>query len=629
MRTHSKFTLLCFLFVNLFIISSSSFGAELKWSVVNRFPLFKNSSDFINLEMAWPKDESPESFLSHQNGISLRKLLPIRNTQWNPETGTYDHMLFNAYHSIKLSYKGADSDKQCIWSYNGKEQGRDVCSKDFIIQNVSDKESFFLSVQVDPSDPIKLENQKIKTELILGLGDSFSSGEGNPDYAFQFSSKRNKISPDWIKSSTVKGDKSAEWWDQACHRSLLSWQSLFAMGRAINNSQSVIQFATFACSGAEIYDGFFHAQINPPGALKREFKVPNVVWASKTDGGYTYKLLQGMGSIKIIEDKEVKAKLVKSQLNASIDLLCDGKVIRNIESNNYHTTIEGQNGKVFYGNFKNDQCIGELKSPDILLSSFGGNDVDFGSVVRWAVVPKTVRRDPLYLFRFLGLNTLRQSLTVVTPESAGTTVKNHLNKLYSNLDESLNDKLKLRDKNVKIISLVYPDPLPTDNFQRCSSNLAAGNEALGQLFGRGWTYNFDKPIAKEVSDFFIDPLQKKQQEIMPEKWTKIYAQNIIDGRSMCSVPPVCDNEDCKINNSYGWFHKGSVPYLKKYSEWEAYANDRSRGFRTANDAAMTQSTISKNGRLNLDWLAGSFHPTAYIHASIAENLNAIVDKSSQ
>jgi hypothetical protein len=40
----------------------------------------------------------------------------------------------------------------------------------------------------------------------------------------------------------------------------LSWPTIAALHEALNNKHSVVQFASFACSGAEAYDGLITPQ---------------------------------------------------------------------------------------------------------------------------------------------------------------------------------------------------------------------------------------------------------------------------------------------------------------------------------------------------------------------------------
>ena len=68
----------------------------------------------------------------------------------------------------------------------------------------------------------------LRDKLVVAVGDSFASGEGNPE-------SQNDV-PDWI--------------DEQCHRSDAAWPARVA--RSLENRSTVVTFLTFACSGAEI-----------------------------------------------------------------------------------------------------------------------------------------------------------------------------------------------------------------------------------------------------------------------------------------------------------------------------------------------------------------------------------------
>jgi len=73
--------------------------------------------------------------------------------------------------------------------------------------------------------------------LVVGMGDSYASGEGMPDLPIP-------------NGGSIK----AKWLEEECHRSLLSAQSLTAARLAKVNPHRSITFVTRACSGAEIHE---------------------------------------------------------------------------------------------------------------------------------------------------------------------------------------------------------------------------------------------------------------------------------------------------------------------------------------------------------------------------------------
>jgi lysophospholipase L1-like esterase len=88
----------------------------------------------------------------------------------------------------------------------------------------------------------------LKDWLIVGLGDSNGSGEGNPD---------------------VPGVASPLWEDFRCHRSARSYQALAALAVEAADDASSVTFVHLACSGASITQGLTgpYVGLNDPGGL--------------------------------------------------------------------------------------------------------------------------------------------------------------------------------------------------------------------------------------------------------------------------------------------------------------------------------------------------------------------------
>jgi hypothetical protein len=80
----------------------------------------------------------------------------------------------------------------------------------------------------------------VKDLLILSLGDSIASGEGNPDAHFP--------------------DGSVQWSDQRCHRSGRSGAAQAARRLETSDARTSVTFVSVACSGAGIQDGLIGQQ---------------------------------------------------------------------------------------------------------------------------------------------------------------------------------------------------------------------------------------------------------------------------------------------------------------------------------------------------------------------------------
>lgn len=94
----------------------------------------------------------------------------------------------------------------------------------------------------------------VNDRLVVGLGDSYASGEGNPDLPATFIKGRTDV--DFLYGLRVRRnpqkDKNApaSWLDLGCHRSMYSYQFKTALQMALNNPKEAITFVSYACSGA-------------------------------------------------------------------------------------------------------------------------------------------------------------------------------------------------------------------------------------------------------------------------------------------------------------------------------------------------------------------------------------------
>jgi GDSL-like Lipase/Acylhydrolase family len=88
--------------------------------------------------------------------------------------------------------------------------------------------------------------------LVVSVGDSLSSGEGNPDVNRQtvIESRRECRHFHFRPPRDCFRVVPAEWMDQQCHRSARSWSARVA--RRLQNARTTVTFLNYACSGAEI-----------------------------------------------------------------------------------------------------------------------------------------------------------------------------------------------------------------------------------------------------------------------------------------------------------------------------------------------------------------------------------------
>ena len=685
--------------------------AEIEWRVVNRFPLFKNAQDFTELAAAWASGDSAawapgdsaEAFLakavgslnSQQARVRLKHLLPIDATLWNAEKGLYDRELF-FYNKHRIQLKVQLPGQYCTWTVAGQTFPRTPCNDWFdpVGLEIEEEREFSISVRASGGDRLHRDGQKIATDLIIGLGDSFASGEGNPDHPAVWNQEGKSAilsGLSWPFERRLKDMLSEEskWWDLACHRSLLSWPALYAMNRAVSKPDHVVRFASFACTGAEIYDGFLRAQIIPKDrvekAVKRDSRqeVIGVASSAERDGGWgsdaQREACQAAGESAFGAPTVTKPDcpmLRYSQLNALTLLLCDGETETVPAASAKENRDTGWNE--LYGPYRHLKCKGQLIQPTRVLLSFGGNDFAFVPVVKWGMFPSGVKQDILKPYRMTKRKLFRDLAGAVHPDKVRPIIKEEASKLYGDLSRGLADGLGIPRE--RIYAMQYPDPLPKSGQdqqqtagrdQECANRLRGGNEAQGEmiiyesgiLHINGITLAPD-PHPMEDLRGFVKTLRDEQQRVLGGEgglgWNIIDSQRAFDREgqrrmSLCAVSAECEtaldrcikraDKVCEEAKQPCRFDRYAVHWdvrtddfqealkYKDVTEWRPYDPARARGLNTGWDAALTQMrtpTTWERSLLNserlksadTDWFSGSAHPTAIIHARIADLIDS-------
>lgn len=103
----------------------------------------------------------------------------------------------------------------------------------------------------------------VSDRLILGLGDSYTSGEGNPDRPVILSDQLVGSGAAFPRRPRDGEIWAAQWIDRSCHRSAYSWQLRLALHQTLIDPSKPITFLSFTCSGAEIVEGLFYPWRGP------------------------------------------------------------------------------------------------------------------------------------------------------------------------------------------------------------------------------------------------------------------------------------------------------------------------------------------------------------------------------
>jgi len=436
---------------------------------------------------------------------------------------------------------------------------------------------------------------RVSDLLIVGMGDSIASGEGNPDVPVRFSPIRavdydaanketaNKKArlvgyPARVGDWKAIGDKAfieenARWQDQACHRSLYSYQLRAALQLAVEDPHRAVTFVGVACSGAETTFGLF---------------------------------LRYKGHEWVPNPPEL------SQISAVADAQCGGKARDHELPEAYH-----MNEKIpeLKGGLVLKKCDADsARRIDLLLLSIGGNDIGFSRLVANAVLADRSR------LRRLG----------------GWFGQVHGFAEASVLLDVLDDRLKAVNRAAhfllhvpwsesdRVVLTGYP---PIALLEDGSSVCPDGNTGMTVL-----------------ADFFLSEGKAREGNTTAERlhavmadsarqhgWTFVDAHlAAFRGRGICARHTDAALSVVEEMRLPRLIDGAWQPYNP--AEWRAYA-PRQRWFRTPNDAFMTGNFhVSQSVLQNvlksqkLAWVqpllasvySGAFHPTAEGQAAMAD-----------
>lgn len=209
--------------------------------------------------------------------------------------------------------------------------------------------------------------------VIVAIGDSYASGQGNPDVPTEWDPgfEPYENSTLWVGFERFREKRwshrdnavpvrrnSPAWLDDRCSRSFFSFQTLTALSIASRNKHAFVSYLHYACSGAEIFDGLLSPQYI--SGLNNERMQINAAIRDLCAGepreeiDYTPEILGGLTLSEIPRANQV----FKNALTRHNVLLCPEAAFR---------------------------------SPDLVHISIGGNDIGFEGIVRYYLVPTEYR----------------------------------------------------------------------------------------------------------------------------------------------------------------------------------------------------------------------------------------------
>ncbi|MFM9941637.1 MAG: hypothetical protein ACKVP7_19310 [Hyphomicrobiaceae bacterium] len=434
---------------------------------------------------------------------------------------------------------------------------------------------------------------KVNDLLVVGVGDSFGSGEGNPDVPVRFSRERAAFYgtpqknvelvgyPARVGDWKDVGDKAfiennPRWLDQACHRSLYSHQLRAALQLSIEEPHRAVTFVSYACSGAEIVQGLFlrykgHEWVPNPPDLSQLSAVAQAQCGTRE--APAFDLPEGY------------------HLGGKVPELIGGLVLKKCETD-------------------------RARRIDLILVSIGGNDVGFSRLVANAVLAdkSVLRKVGGWFGQVHGFVDASQQL-------------DQLDDRYKSLNRALRNILHIPwSESDRIVLVSYPALTLLEDGRSVCPDGQAGMTVVAD-FALSEEKAKDSMVAAERLNVIMQDAAKTHG------WTYVAAhRDAFRGRGICagwSDNALSSADDLRLPRRVGDSWEPFNP-----ADWRPYAS-RQRWFRTPNDAFMTgnfhvsRSLMQKALPTNtLSWFqvllaslySGAFHPTAEGHAAIADSV---------
>jgi hypothetical protein len=440
----------------------------------------------------------------------------------------------------------------------------------------------------------RVETRITVTDLfIIGMGDSFGSGEGNPDVPVEFSRDRVTTYGRFGRALELTGyparegawraigdaafnERNAGWLDQACHRSLYAHQLRVALQLAMEDPHRAVTFVGLACSGAEVTRGLFHR-------YKGNEWVPNPPDLSQVSAA-----AQAQCGTRVAPARDYPEAY---HMRGRVPELQGGLVLR--------------------------KCPAEhARKIDLILLSIGGNDIGFSRLVANAVL-----NDQSVLKRLGGW------FGHVYAKADATAPLEELTVRYAALRRAIHNILHVPwNEAERIILTAYPRmALLADGRSICSSG-PAGMDVLP-------AYALNAERARDGEDIAAELNEVMRQSARANSWgfAEDHRERFV-GRGICAGAvdrPVALADDLRFP-----FHVDGRWEPFNPADYQPYA-PRTRWFRTPNDAFLTgnfhvtgailrrvlrQEQLMWTQVLLASTYSGAFHPTAEGHAAIADSV---------
>lgn len=308
--------------------------------------------------------------------------------------------------------------------------------------------------------------------LVLGMGDSFAAGVGNPDRPAQLTPNSGVVYGGTSINLPVREKgftgaslqdivaAQAKWLDIRCFRSQYGPQFRTALHLATDLSHSAVTFLDLSCDGARIIEGLLHRKELDSGYD------PNLTDDPEPQLGVASRLLCASGSSKTISYKLRFADAPSQCRSNRKDEICEygDRKYQREEINQTSMKVCGQTGPDAF-----------RRNIDVLLLSIGGNDIGFAPMVGNVLFGdrKLTERMIRYLATEFGM---------IHTAKIGADRLGFLYGKYQALDQAINLYLPLRPGQTKPVFLTaYPLPSDDRHGEVCGASnetAAAARDAL-------------------------------------------------------------------------------------------------------------------------------------------------------
>ena len=609
-------------------------NVQIEWHVTNRFRFFRDEEYFNQQVQAWREygqhvttrnasQKENETYFANTAVLGIEHVLndrriPFTNilrskfnwqgwasnaldetcydekSRTHAACGGMDHYIIPKAHEIEISLKPVGEGKLvseyiCHWHVGNNPDQAAPCDEK-IRTVIAYPESTSISVNVEGERAISTE-AKVKDLLIVGLGDSFASGEGNPDVPVTLD--ENRRVQNLYPARAEKGG-SAQWLDRLCHRSLYSYQLRAALQVAIENPHGSVTYLGYACSGATVDKGI----IGPQAYV--EYKSQN-------------------GSVAAITGRKTDSQmaLLLRELCKDAPIQADGL-----------WTCPNRNFK---------------RNIDYVFLSVGGNDIGFANLVSWA----TLRSGPVtHLASWLGVT--------VSPDQFAANMNQTLAAAYQHLSRQFEKAMPLQNDTLpydpsRVILTAYPDILADENGETCKGvtdgaqpeDSFAANQSVDRF--QGWlVVKQDKLDAAHAQ---LETLYKRMSQLADTNgWTfagRAHVDKPFRGHGFCAQRKdrLDDPAEMLMVPCWGAAARPTQScqpgILVRGTGWRPYdpATEnfpyalRQRWVRSINDANMiiNQKIVDQYGALDeassekdFTETTGAMHPSAEGHAALAD-----------